>query len=175
MAAMKKILVLLAAWPLAACVSFHQVQLPNNYAVTHHYPQAAAGDQQAAMQLAGMYRVDGGGVGRNDAERLRLWLGLAEGGNHGAQLALAGYYQTVDREQAIYWYLRAEAYSSLAAFCADSKLGPPDFPVALKWAYVSDNRHLISTYEKQLTPGEQAEARRLADEWKAARRSKESK
>lgn len=172
---MKKILVLLAVWPLTACISFYQVPLPNNYAVTHHYPQAVAGDQKAAMALAGMYRVDGGGIGRNDAERLRRWLDLAEGGNHGAQVALASYYQTVDREQAIYWYLRAEAFSSLASMYADNKLAPPDYRLALKWAYVSDNKYLISTYEKQLALDEQAEARRLADEWKAARRPKDSK
>ena len=58
---------------------------------------------------------------------------------------------------------------------ADNKLAPPDYRLALKWAYVSDNKYLISTYEKQLAFDEQAEARRLADEWKAARRPKDSK
>lgn len=172
---MKKLLVLLAVWPLAACVSFNQLQLPNNYAVTHHYPQAVAGDPKAGLALADFYRIDGGGIRRNDAESLRRWLDLAESGNYEAQVALATYYQTVDREQAIYWYLRAEAFSRLANFHADSKLGPPDFRLALKWAYVADYKYLISTYEKQLALDEQAEARRLADEWKAARRPKDSK
>lgn len=172
---MKKLLVLLAVWPLAACVSFHQLPLPNNTAVANDYPRAVAGDQKAGLALAGIYRIDGGGIGRNDAESLRRWLDLAENGNYEAQVALATYYQTVDREQAIYWYLRAEAFSRLANFHADSKLGPPDFRLALKWAYVADHKYLISTYEKQLAPEEHAEARRLADEWKSARRPKENK
>jgi len=176
---MKKILVLLAVWPLAACINFRQAPLPGNYAVASTYPQAAAGDQRAALWLAENYRSDKGGIERNDGESLRRWLDLAERGNSDAQLALAAYAQPGNRELAVYWYLRAaeagnrRALGALAGFYADSRNGPPDYPNALKWAYAAGNTYQINAYQKQLTPEAQAEAKRQAEEWKSRQPAKE--
>lgn len=172
-------LLLLLLLPLAGCISVRQTPLPANQAVAVDYPGAAAGDRKAELRLAGNFRFGGGGVGRNDAETLRHWLDSAEAGNADASLALATHYRTSDRERAVYWYLRADeagnrqALGALAALYADNRNGPPDYPTALKWAYAAGNTYLINTYQKPLTPEDQAEAKRQADEWRSRQPAKD--
>lgn len=157
---------------LGGCVSVHQTPLPSNRCVAELYPRSAQGDTPARLLLAQCYRVGGDGVGKNEAESLRLWLDAAEAGNAQAQLALAGHYHTMlDRERAAYWYLRQArlgnkfAASGLARLAADSRSAGADLAEALKWAYVAEEPGRIEQYQKSLTVDEVAAARHAADDW----------
>lgn len=174
-------LVLLFLLPLAGCISVHQTPLPSNQAVAVDYPGAANGDGAAQLRLASDYRQGWGGVGKNEAEALRRWLGAAEAGNAEAQLALAAYYRPSDRERAVYWYQRAAesgnrlAPGALATLYADGRSAPADYQAALTWAYVAGNAYQINTYLKQVTPEAQAAAQRLAEQWKSRLSAKDKK
>ena len=177
----KQIALFVAVLPLSACISFRQEQLPPNHAITYNYPRAVGCDQNAALALADNYRQGFGGVLKNDAESLRLWIDKAEAGNIRAQQALADYYKVTDRERASYWYLRmAEsgnkfALGNLAILNGDSKYGAPDHQTALKWAYTAENNYLINQYQKMLSPEAQEQARQQAEEWKRLRLDKDGK
>lgn len=174
-------LALIFLLPLAGCISVRQTPLPSNQAIAVDYPGAAAGDGAAQLRLASDYRQGWGGVGKNEAEMLRRWLGAAEAGNTEAQMALAAHYRSNDRERAVYWYQRAAesgnrlAPGGLATLYADSRSTPADYLAALTWAYVAGNAYQINTYRKQLSPEAQAEAQRLADEWKSRLPAKDKK
>ena len=172
-------LLLLLLLPLAGCISVRQMPLPTNQAVAVDYPATLTGDRKAELRLATSFRFGGGGLGRNEAESLRHWLDAAEASNADAQMALASYYRTSDRERAVYWYLRAaeagnrQALGALATLHGDSRNGTPDYPAALKWAYAAGNAYQINLYQKQLTPEAQADAKRQAEEWKSRQPAKE--
>jgi uncharacterized protein len=115
-------------------------------------PLAEQGNALAELGLGVMY-ANGQGVPQDNAQAVVWCLKAADQGNDRAQFGLGLMY--ADGHGAPHDYVRAHMWFAIAAAAADAS----DVSVrdALKW------RDLVAT---RMTPGQIAEARRLAGEWK---------
>ena len=151
---------------------------------------AAAGDARSQFMMGTIYE-QGLGVPEDLAEAARWYRRAADGGNASAQYNLGIFYQfgkgvPKDPAQAAAWLVKASeqghgrAQNNLSTFYFTG-VGVPRDPVeAWKWLTLSaddlkgagrdialENRRVI---EREMQPGEIAEARKRADAWRRERK-----
>ncbi|WP_161984355.1 tetratricopeptide repeat protein [Mariprofundus erugo] len=147
---------------------------------------AELGDVRS-QRLMGEIHYFGYGVKKDAVEAVRWYRLAAEQGDADAQLAIGALYQsgegvTKSPEEAFKWYsLAVEQDSQIYNKIAQAALAEmyergegieKSLVLALKWYFIcgyrSDDREL-DALQKQMSPGEIAQARNLADAWKSKR------
>ena len=155
-------------------------------------PLAEQGDAQTQTRVGSMYAT-GDGVPKDYPEAARWYQKAAEQGNAEAQVALGNMHYTCGREiislcasttpvypdytEAVKWYRKAAEQSNAIAqlylgrmYVAGQGV-PQDYVLAHKWLNLAAAQKSTVTKERDLvaakmTPGQIAEAQRLAREWK---------
>ena len=145
-------------------------------------PFAEQGLAVAQFNLGLMYDM-GQGVSQNYPEAVKWYRLAADQGRADAQYQLGHlYYKQKDYAEAAKWFQlaadqgRADAQSSLGAMYAKGEGVPQDFVLALMWfslAAAQSHKDAIENRDKAvqlMTPGQIAEAQKLARNWKPTSR-----
>ncbi len=145
---------------------------------------AEAGNMDAQNQLGLLY-YDGRGVPQNFTQASVWFRKAAERGHAGAQvnlgtLYLSGYGVSENSQEALFWFRKAAAQRDALAFAKlgrlyeQGRIVPRDLVQAHMWYNLSaahgEKRavEIRDALAKQMSPGQVAEAQRLAIQWKPA-------